>query len=100
MDAFYASEVVPILTSVGHQPSITGFLRAYSLVCSRAFLVDAYHGLSMVPVADAYVLPTILLSALLTHLIDSTMPMITMYSWRYEGHPSLVVLFALAHCSS
>ncbi|KZT13317.1 SET domain-containing protein [Laetiporus sulphureus 93-53] len=30
------------------------FLRAYSLVSSRAFLVDAYHGLAMVPIADAF----------------------------------------------
>lgn len=32
------------------------FYRAFSLVSSRAFLVDAYHGLSMVPIADAYAL--------------------------------------------
>jgi SET domain-containing protein 6 len=37
------------------KPSLQGFYRAYSLVSSRAFLVDAYHGLSMVPVADAFV---------------------------------------------
>ena len=36
-------------------PTMEGFLRAYSLVSSRAFLVDAYHGLSMVPIADALV---------------------------------------------
>ena len=34
-------------------PSLEGYLHAYSLVSSRAFLVDAYHGLSMVPIADA-----------------------------------------------
>lgn len=36
-------------------PTVEGFLHAYSLVSSRAFLVDAYHGLSMVPIADALV---------------------------------------------
>ncbi|KAJ6504744.1 hypothetical protein C8R47DRAFT_157139 [Mycena vitilis] len=35
-------------------PSLREFYHAYSLVSSRAFLVDSYHGLSMVPVADAF----------------------------------------------
>ncbi|KAI0326642.1 SET domain-containing protein [Cubamyces sp. BRFM 1775] len=52
--AFYKSDVQPLLDSAGLSASLQGFLRAYSLVCSRAFLVDAYHGLSMVPVADAF----------------------------------------------
>ncbi|KAH7094041.1 SET domain-containing protein [Auriculariales sp. MPI-PUGE-AT-0066] len=30
------------------------YLRAYSLVSSRAFLVDAFHGLAMVPIADGF----------------------------------------------
>jgi hypothetical protein len=34
---------------------VEGFLRAYSFMSSRAFVVDAYHGLSMVPIADALV---------------------------------------------
>ncbi|KZT66835.1 SET domain-containing protein [Daedalea quercina L-15889] len=34
--------------------TISHFLYAYSLVSSRAFMVDAYHGLSMVPIADAF----------------------------------------------
>ncbi|EGO22114.1 hypothetical protein SERLADRAFT_440135 [Serpula lacrymans var. lacrymans S7.9] len=33
--------------------TLAGFYHAYSLVSSRAFLVDAYHGLAMVPIADA-----------------------------------------------
>lgn len=37
------------------KPNLRGFYRAYSLVSSRAFLVDSYHGLSMVPVADVFV---------------------------------------------
>ncbi|KAJ3747324.1 hypothetical protein DFH05DRAFT_799461 [Lentinula detonsa] len=36
------------------QPTFHQFCRAFSLVSSRAFLVDAYHGLSMVPIADAF----------------------------------------------
>ncbi|RPD55360.1 SET domain-containing protein [Lentinus tigrinus ALCF2SS1-7] len=54
IDEYYESDVEPLLTSHKLGPSLSGFLRAYSLVCSRAFLVDAYHGLSMVPVADAF----------------------------------------------
>ncbi|KAH7890690.1 hypothetical protein F5I97DRAFT_1798549 [Phlebopus sp. FC_14] len=33
--------------------SFSEFCHAYSLVSSRAFWVDAYHGLAMVPIADA-----------------------------------------------
>ncbi|KAF9245311.1 hypothetical protein BU15DRAFT_34006, partial [Melanogaster broomeanus] len=33
--------------------SLPGFCHAYSLVSTRAFWVDAYHGLAMVPIADA-----------------------------------------------
>ena len=40
----------------GREPSLCGFYRSFSLVSSRAFLVDAYHGLSMVPIADASVI--------------------------------------------
>ncbi|KAJ3841716.1 hypothetical protein F5878DRAFT_658263 [Lentinula raphanica] len=36
------------------KPTFHQFAWAYSLVSSRAFLVDAYHGLSMVPIADAF----------------------------------------------
>lgn len=39
----------------GSVPTLQGFYHAYSLVSSRAFMVDAFHGLSMVPIADAYV---------------------------------------------
>lgn len=37
------------------EPSLYGYYRSFSLVSSRSFLVDAYHGLSMVPIADALV---------------------------------------------
>ena len=45
-------------TGVSHTvqiPRLLDFYRAFSMVSSRAFLVDAYHGLAMVPIADAYV---------------------------------------------
>ncbi|KAF8215073.1 hypothetical protein K438DRAFT_2008546 [Mycena galopus ATCC 62051] len=35
-------------------PSLQDFYHAYALVSSRSFLVDSYHGLSMVPIADAF----------------------------------------------
>ncbi|KAI0754931.1 SET domain-containing protein [Daedaleopsis nitida] len=54
IDTYYRTHVVPILIANDYRPSIHGFLHAYSLVCSRAFLVDSYHGLSMVPVADGF----------------------------------------------
>ncbi|KAG9312906.1 hypothetical protein JVU11DRAFT_6339 [Chiua virens] len=33
--------------------SFPAFCHAYSLVSTRAFWVDSYHGLAMVPIADA-----------------------------------------------
>ncbi|KAF7348189.1 SET domain-containing protein [Mycena sanguinolenta] len=35
-------------------PSLQDFYHAYALVASRSFLVDSYHGLAMVPIADAF----------------------------------------------
>ena len=40
-------------SGIESMPTLNGFYRAFSLVSSRAFLVDAFHGLSMVPIADA-----------------------------------------------
>ncbi|KAF9221406.1 hypothetical protein BS17DRAFT_265146 [Gyrodon lividus] len=37
-----------------HGVSFSGFCHAYSLVSTRAFWVDAYHGLAMVPIADVF----------------------------------------------
>ncbi|KAI0091781.1 hypothetical protein BDY19DRAFT_646374 [Irpex rosettiformis] len=56
---YYYTSAKPILTSASIFPepnpiSISGFLHAFSLVSSRAFLIDAYHGLAMVPIADAF----------------------------------------------
>ncbi|KAJ7573705.1 hypothetical protein C8J56DRAFT_804112 [Mycena floridula] len=53
---FFHSTVVPVFASYfpSINPTFPEFCRAISLVASRAFLVDGYHGLSMVPVADAF----------------------------------------------
>jgi hypothetical protein len=51
--SFYYSIAAPLLERAGLSPSKTGFLHACALVSSRAFMVDAYHGLAMVPIADA-----------------------------------------------
>ncbi|KAH9975875.1 hypothetical protein BGW80DRAFT_67865 [Lactifluus volemus] len=52
--SFYYSIAAPLLERAGLSPSKTGFLHACALVSSRAFMVDAYHGLAMVPIADAF----------------------------------------------
>ena len=38
---------------LGKNATFEGYKHAYALVSSRSFIVDAYHGLAMVPVADA-----------------------------------------------
>lgn len=53
ISGFYASVAAPLLERVGLSASERGFRHAYALVSSRAFMVDAYHGLAMVPIADA-----------------------------------------------
>ncbi|KAH9927019.1 hypothetical protein B0H21DRAFT_839152 [Amylocystis lapponica] len=55
--AYYAAVVRPLLLEFSLPGSLTGYMHAYMLVSSRAFLVDAYHGLTMVPIADACVHP-------------------------------------------
>ena len=58
---YYSTVVIPALSSphfTSRCPlppaiSFSGFLHAYSLISSRSFLVDAYHSLAMVPIADA-----------------------------------------------
>ncbi|KAH8093737.1 SET domain-containing protein, partial [Cristinia sonorae] len=57
---YYDSTVRPLLQKLCDEDKLNGpctlggFLHAYSLVSSRAFMVDAYHGLAMVPIADAF----------------------------------------------
>ena len=64
ISTYYHQVAVPLLLDhldlwrgpmSNREPSLYGFYRSFSLVSSRAFLVDAYHGLSMVPIADALV---------------------------------------------
>ncbi|KAI0255800.1 hypothetical protein BJV78DRAFT_573877 [Lactifluus subvellereus] len=52
--SFYYCVAAPLLERAGVSPSEKGFRHAYALVSSRAFMVDAYHGLAMVPIADAF----------------------------------------------
>ncbi|THU98897.1 SET domain-containing protein [Dendrothele bispora CBS 962.96] len=57
INSFYEDKIAPILSKcfgTFPKPQLDEFYHAYSLVSSRAFLVDAYHGLSMVPIADAF----------------------------------------------
>lgn len=51
---FYETVVKRFLSSSSSSAEVDlrGYHHAYSLVASRAFLVDGYHGLSMVPIAD------------------------------------------------
>lgn len=55
---FYISIVATTLQKLGLAPnppiSFKRFCYAYSLVSSRAFHIDAYHGIAMVPIADAF----------------------------------------------
>ncbi|KZV98798.1 SET domain-containing protein [Exidia glandulosa HHB12029] len=54
--AYFREQVVPLLAQHEDLDEVeeTDILHAYSLVSSRAFVVDAYHGMSMVPIADAF----------------------------------------------
>lgn len=62
MRQFYTDTVLPTLSESRWRAkfpsppaaSFAGFLHSYSLVSSRSFLVDAYHALAMVPIADAF----------------------------------------------
>ena len=53
INGYFEQRAKPVLRALGLPQSLEAFYRAYSLVSSRAFLVDAYHGLALVPVADA-----------------------------------------------
>ncbi|RXW22374.1 hypothetical protein EST38_g3487 [Candolleomyces aberdarensis] len=58
LQKYFDSVVQPLLSAHSGEGSdhigFSGFLRAYCLVSSRAFMVDTFHGLAMVPVADAF----------------------------------------------
>ena len=48
LEAFYRTQVAQVAPTT----TLDCFLHAYALVSSRAFVVDAYHGLAMCPLAD------------------------------------------------
>lgn len=54
IQAYYNTTVVPASQIMSAKMTLDQFIHAYTLVSSRAFLVDAYHGLAMVPIADAF----------------------------------------------
>ncbi|KAJ7133542.1 hypothetical protein C8R44DRAFT_24920 [Mycena epipterygia] len=59
IDQYFRRVAQPVYAQVftsSHErvPSLADFHFAYCLVSSRAFLVDSYHGLAMVPIADAF----------------------------------------------
>ncbi|CAE6401786.1 unnamed protein product [Rhizoctonia solani] len=51
---YYNRVADPILNQAGSKVTLKGFRQAWSLVSSRSFRVDSYHGLAMVPIADAF----------------------------------------------
>ncbi|CAE7216471.1 unnamed protein product [Rhizoctonia solani] len=51
---YYNRVADPILTQAGHKVTLDSFRQAWSLVSSRSFRVDSYHGIAMVPIADAF----------------------------------------------
>lgn len=53
--AFWTLKARPFLaqTLPSAFPTYAQLRHAYSLVSSRAFQLDAYHGIAMVPIADA-----------------------------------------------
>ena len=52
---YYEFTAVPAFaaSSLETHANIEGFKHAFALVSSRSFIIDAYHGLAMVPIADA-----------------------------------------------
>lgn len=51
--AYFEKTAKVVLDRLRLPSLLKDFLRAYSIISSRAFLIDTYHGLSLVPVADA-----------------------------------------------
>ncbi|EJD07545.1 uncharacterized protein FOMMEDRAFT_24889 [Fomitiporia mediterranea MF3/22] len=54
--SYYEFTALPALAKVklDENATLEGFQHAFALVSSRSFIVDAYHGLAMVPIADAF----------------------------------------------
>ncbi|KAH7335289.1 hypothetical protein B0J17DRAFT_719829 [Rhizoctonia solani] len=54
ISGYFNRVAYPIFNQVGCKVTLGDFRRAWSLVSSRSFRVDSYHGLAMVPIADAF----------------------------------------------
>ncbi|KAF8582760.1 SET domain-containing protein [Ramaria rubella] len=54
INTYFVHTVEPTLRRLSLPRTLKDFHHAYSIVSSRAFLIDAYHGLSLVPIADAF----------------------------------------------
>jgi len=56
---YYVKTAAPVLANAGFGglSSEEGFKHAYALASSRSFIVDNFHGLAMVPIADALEVP-------------------------------------------
>ncbi|CAE6454752.1 unnamed protein product [Rhizoctonia solani] len=54
ISGYYNRVACPIFYQAGRKVTLSDFRRAWSLVSSRSFRVDSYHGLAMVPIADAF----------------------------------------------
>ncbi|CAE6481926.1 unnamed protein product [Rhizoctonia solani] len=54
ISGYYNRVANPILSQAGCKVTLDDFRQAWSLVSSRSFRVDSYHGLAMVPIADAF----------------------------------------------
>lgn len=51
---FHEEYASPLFNAIGlGSLTLTDFHHAFSLVSSRAFHVDAYHKVAMIPIADA-----------------------------------------------
>ncbi|KAG8887274.1 hypothetical protein FRB99_004294, partial [Tulasnella sp. 403] len=54
LNVFYDDVAFPFLRSISLEGTFEDLQYSYSLVSSRAFHVDSYHGIAMVPIADAF----------------------------------------------
>ena len=61
LSSFYSTTVLPFLSTPSSppppcslSPTLDLFLWSYSIVSSRAFQIDTYHSLSLVPLADLF----------------------------------------------
>jgi hypothetical protein len=98
---FYEEYASPLFDTLGlGSLTLSDFHHAFSLVSSRAFHVDAYHKVAMVPIADAYVpIPRVYSSGfeVLDLCVASIISRSTVFIWRsvnlITSHPSIFISF-------